>query len=88
MGNSSTSGRTLRYETHDEGDEDAYNALPSDLRDAFDGAVQQIKEFIPEWGDNIQLLPFGLRSHPGCPAQGQPCDVKPFKLCHLLFNVT
>ncbi len=71
MGNVPTLTRTLRYQTHNEGDEDAYNALPSELRDAFDGVVKQIKGLVTQWDDNIELLPIGLRSHPGCPAQGQ-----------------
>ena len=77
VGNSSHSTHTFRYQTHNEGDEKAYKELPPELREAFDGVVEKIKELIPAWDSNTKLQPFGLRSHPGCPAQGHKHDGKP-----------
>ena len=76
VGNSSRSTRTLRYQSHDEGDGPRYDALPNDLRQAFDCVVRQIKELVPTWDSNIELLPFGLISYPGCEAQGHKHDGK------------
>ena len=84
VGNLPNSTRTLRYQTHVEGDEAEYNALPLDLREAFVPAVERVKALVPTWDSNIELLPFGLVSLPGCRAQGH----KEAFMIHLLSITT
>ena len=65
----------LRSQSHEE-DSSVMGDMPDNIRGAFQSAMHQIERLVPWWGheDGIELRPFALRSHPGCPRQAWHSD--------------